>query len=108
MKVNNTVQLLNPYLVDCLTDDVTIKLIGSSPHIDIITLDPESLGLISRFSIDAAAHDFYTSCIDDSCIYLPTKLGQILALDKFSSEILATINLSMPIMSDLVQDDQNI
>lgn len=108
MKVTNTVQLPNPYLVDCLTDEVTIKLIGSGQHTDIITLDPESLGLVSRFSVDTTVHNFYASCIDDDCIYLPTKLGQILALDKFSNEILTTINLGMPIMSDLVQDDKNV
>ena len=108
MKVNNTVLLPDSQLVDFLTDGVTVKMIGSRPHADIITLDPESLGLVSRFPVDTVVHDFYSSCIDDDCIYLPTKLGQILALDKFSSDILATINLGMPIMSDLVQDDKNI
>lgn len=109
MKVNNTIPLPDDsYLVDSLADGVTIKLIGSRPQADIITLDPESLKLISRFPIDTAVHDFYSSCIDGDCIYLPTKLGQILALDKFSGDILATIDLGMPIMSDLVQDNQNI
>ncbi len=108
MKVNNTIPLPNPNLVGCLTDDTTVKLIGFSPHVDIITLDPESLGVVSRFLLDTAVHNFYASCIDNDCIYLPTKLGQILALDKFSNEILATINLGMPIMSDLAQDDQNV
>jgi len=108
MKVKKIIKLFNPNLLDCITDDVTVKLIGSGSHLDIITLDPESLGLVSRFPIDTTAHDFYASCIDDDCIYIPTKLGQILALDKFSSEILATINLGMPIMSDLIQDDKNI
>ncbi len=108
MKVNNTIPLPDSYLIDSLTDGVTIKLIGSRPHADIITLDPESLGLVSRFPIDTTVHEFYSSCIDDDCIYLPTKLGQILALDKFSGDILATINLGMPIMSNLVQDNQNI
>ncbi len=108
MKVKNTVPLPNPHLVDCLTDDVTIKLIGSGSNVDIITLDPESLGLVSRFAVETHVHDFYASCIDDDCVYLPTKLGQILALDKFSGEILTTINLGMPIMSNVVQDNQNI
>jgi len=108
MKVINTIQLPNPYMVDSLTDDVTVKLIGSGSHVDMITLDPESLGLVSRFSIETAVHDFYASCIDDDCVYLPTKFGQILALDKFSGEILATINLGMPIMSNIVQDDENV
>lgn len=108
MKIKKTSKLINPNLLDCLTDDVTIKLIGSGSYLDVITLDPESLGLVSRFPVDTTAHNFYKSCIDDDCIYIPTKLGQILALDKFSSEILATIDLGMPIMSDLVQDDKNI
>lgn len=108
MKVNNTIPLLNPHLVDCLTDGVTIKLIGSGSPTDIVTLDPESLGLVSRLSVETDAHNFYISCIDDDCVYLPTKLGQILALDKFSGEILATINLGMPIMSNIIQDNQNV
>lgn len=108
MKVNNTVSLSNPHLVDCLTDGVTIKLIGSGPYVDIITLDPESLAFVSRFSVETVVHNFYASCIDDDCIYLPTKLGQILALDKFSGKILATINLGMPIMSNVTQDHQNV
>ena len=108
MKVNSTIQLPNSHLAGSITDGITIKLIGSRPHADIITLDPESLRIVSRFSIDTVVHDFYSSCIDDDCVYLPTKLGQILALDKFSGDILATINLGMPIMSDLVQDDQSI
>lgn len=109
MKVNNTIPLPNDtHLIDCLTDDVTVKLIGSGKHVDLITLDPESLGIVSRSHIGTIAHNFYTSCIDDNCVYLPTKFGQILALDKFSGEILATINLGMPIMSDLSQDEENI
>lgn len=108
MKVISTIPLPDSRLIESLADGVTVKMIGSRPHADIITLDPESLELVSRFSIDTIVHDFYSSCIDDDCIYLPTKLGQILALDKFSSDILATIDLGMPIMSDLVQDDQNI
>ncbi len=108
MKVNNTVPLLNPHLADCLTDGVTVKLIGSGSYVDMITLDPESLSLVSRFPIETTVQDLYSSCIDNDCIYLPTKLGQILALDQFSGEILATIDLGMPIMSNVIQDDQNI
>lgn len=108
MKVINTIPLPNLHLVDSLTDDVTVKLIGSGSHLDMITLDPESLGLVSRFPVETDVHDFYTSCIDDDCVYIPTKLGQILALDKFSGEILTTINLGMPIMSNVIQDDQNV
>ena len=108
MKVINTIPLPNPHLVNCITDDITVKLIGSGPHTDIVTLYPESLSFISRFSIETPVHDFYTSSIDNDCVYLPTKLGQILAIDKFSGEILTTINLGMPIMSNIIQDQQNI
>lgn len=108
MRVINTIQLPNPHLADLISDDTTIKLIGAKPHLDLLTLDPESLGLVSRFPIDTIVHDIYSSCIDDDCIYLPTKFGQILAVDKFSGDILATLDLGMPIMSDLRIDDKNI
>jgi len=107
MKVKNTVPL-DTNLLHCLSDEISLRLIGKNPHLDFITIDSDSFALISRISLRAEPHEFYKGCLDNDCLYLPTKMGQILAIDKFSGEILATMNLSLPIMSDLEQDEQNI
>lgn len=108
MKVLNSVPLGRKPLIHYLHDESTLRLVYSAPHLEVLTLDLESLASINRLVVQTEPHDFYSACIDNDCIYVPTKLGQILAIDKFSSEILATINLGMPIMSDVLQDDKQI
>lgn len=108
MKVLNAIPLSGSPLVDYLHDDLTLRLIHASPQLEIFTVDPETLSLVNRLAVQTEPHEFYSACIDDNCIYVPTKMGQVLAIDKFSSEILATINLGIPIMSNLLQDDKHI
>ena len=103
IKVKNAIPLPTN-IVQYMTDDF-LRLIGvEPPFIRIITLDPESLNTISHFNINAVLHNFYQPCIDNNCIYIPTKIGQLLVLDKFSGELISTINMkSNYIMSDILQ-----
>ena len=109
MKVKNTIPLPLAHLVEYIGDDLSLILIGASPHhIDILTIDPDTMGVVSVFPVETDFNADSRICFDDNCLYLPTKLGQILALDKFSGQILTTINTAMPIISDLFEDDTNI
>ena len=109
MKIKNTVPIPVSQLINYASDDCSLSLIGLSKyHTDIISLDSDTMGLISRFPVETVVNPHVKYCLDDSCLYLPTKMGQILALDKFSGEILATMNTAMPIMANLAVDDENI
>lgn len=109
MKVKNTVPLTDFRLLSCITDSVSLRLIGiKNSRAAIATLDPNTMGMMNGFSVETQPHEFYKSCIDDDCIYLPTKAGQVLGIDKFSGEISATSNIGLPIMSDIYSDEENI
>ncbi|MHA2281515.1 MAG: hypothetical protein ACXAC5_11730 [Promethearchaeota archaeon] len=109
MKVKNTIPIHIPQLIGYTPDEYSIVLIGLSQHgIDILTIDPDTMGIMSRFPVESEIADQSWICFDTDCLYLPTKLGQILALDKFSGQILTTINPAMPIVSDLSHDDRNV
>jgi len=109
MKVKNTVPMPVPHMINYHADDFTIIMLGASKqHVDLMSIDPDTMGVISRYPVETDIIEQLDSHIDDSCVYLPTKLGQILALDKFSGEILTTVNAAMPIVSDLVGDDDSI
>jgi len=109
MKVKNTVPIPVTQLIDYVADDCSLSMLGlSKNHIDIISIDADTMGVVSRFPVETEINPHVKYCLDDSCLYIPTKLGQILALDKFSGEILATMNTSMPIMANLAIDDENI
>lgn len=102
MKIKNTVPLQSLQLVDYIADETSLLLINANPRVDIITLDLDTMGAMNRYSVGIEPHLYSEAVVDDSCIYLPTKVGLILAIDKFSGQILNTINLgSMHIISDL-------
>lgn len=106
MKVKNTVPLNNAQLVDYLTDGMSLRIINSTPRADLVTIEPNSMGVISRFPFDLDPHLSSQAGLDDSCIYLPTKVGKILAIDKFSGQILQTLECgNMHIISDIQQDE---
>jgi hypothetical protein len=108
MKVKNTVPI-HPQLIGCVPDTYSLVVIGSSQHgTDILTIDPDTMGVMSKFPVESEMSDQSRICLDDDCLYFPTKLGQILALDKFSGEILITINPAMPILSSLYHDEHNV
>lgn len=107
MKIKNSIPLKVP-ISSYLSDDLSLYLFNSSSGTDILTLEPETMDSVNFFSVEAALHNFYQPCIDEDCIYFPTRLGQILILDKQSGAILATADTKLPIMSDIHQDDQNV
>ncbi len=109
MKIKNTIPLGPLRLVDYITDEASLLLIAANPRVDIITLEPETMGVMNRYSVGTEPHLYSEATTDDSCIYLPTKVGHILAIDKFSGQILNTINLGpMHIISDLKQQGNKI
>lgn len=109
MRIKNTIPLGTLRLVDYIADDSSLQLINANPRVDIITLEPETMGIMNRYSVGIEPHLYSQAAIDDSCIYLPTKVGHILAIDKFSGQILNSINLgSMHIISDLKQKGDKI
>ncbi len=107
MKVVNSTQFPTRDLVDYTCDELFLISVHRSQHAEITIIDPESLEIGDIFTIDAEPHEFYGICSDSNFLYLPTKLGQILAIDKFSGELIHTIQSStMPIMSSIEQDDE--
>ncbi len=108
MKVRNTIPLQHFSLIDYLGDDDMLLRLITGPQLTLSMIDSDDLTVMGNFSIQTTPHEFYHSAADNSCVYIPTKEGQILAIDKFSGEILATANMAMPIMSDVEQDKQNI
>lgn len=109
MKITNTRNLPLARLVDYTADNLLLHLISSSSLINILGVEPESLGVMSNYSVQADLHQFYQSCVDDTLLYLPTRTGQILALDKFSGDLVYTIDLGITaIMSNLEQDEDNL
>lgn len=109
MRVVKTRNLPLTRLVDYTADDLLLHLISSSSLVNVMGIEPNSLGVMTNYSIETDLHQFYQSCVDDSFLYLPTRIGQILALDKFSGDLVHTIDLGTTvIMSNLEQDDENL
>ena len=109
MKMKNTISLESAHLANCYADDFSVIFVFSAPNQIIIhTLESNSLKNISHFVIESDLNPHLSACIDESCIYIPTKLGQILAIDKFSGQILTTFNTALPIVSDIRCDEENV
>jgi hypothetical protein len=109
MKVKNSVPLGNMVIADYLADGITLRVVTASPKAELTTIDPETMGVVSRFTFEVHPHLSSEPITDESCLYLPTKIGQILAIDKFSGQILQSMKLgNMHITSKVYQDEENI
>jgi len=109
MRIKNTIPLGPLRLVDYVADDASLLLINANPRIDIITLEYENMGMVNRYNVGTEPHLYSDIALDNSCIYLPTKIGHILAVDKFSGQVLDAINLgSAHISSDLIQHNDSL
>ena len=109
MKLKNTISLESAHLASCYADDFSVIFIfPASNQIAIHTLESSSLKTISHFVIESDLNPHLSACVDESCIYIPTKLGQILAIDKFSGQILTIFNTALPIVSDIRCDKENV
>lgn len=104
MRVLNSIPFDSQRIIHCYPDDYTFVIISIENNTTrVISLEAESLKLISGFSFDIDLNKHFDVCIDSSCIYVPTNLGQIVVIDKFSGQILNTINVALPIVSNLSQ-----
>lgn len=108
MRIKKTIPINIGNLIEYYPDDFTSHLISKSDTYYMNTFESDSLAGIHRFSIPTDISEHFKGCIDNDCIYLPTKLGQILAIDKFSGKLLTSLNTSLPIMSDLKCDERFI
>ncbi len=109
MKVKNTVPFDSKAIINFYSDDFSVIVLSAPANsINIRSFDLENLNAMAQFPIESEPNEHFDACLDDDCIYISTKWGQILAIDKFSGHILATINTAMPAMSNLICDDSNI
>lgn len=109
MHVKNSKPILPLILIDYQYDGTSLYLVAISKTVRLISLAIDSLETLTNATIDSPVHFVSKPCIDDSFVFLPTKVGHILALDKYSGDIVHTMDLgSMMIMSDIHQDDQNL
>ncbi len=84
-------------------------LMESKGTVDLYSFEAESFREMMSTSIPSTVNIHSEPCIDDDCIYIPTDHGSILSLDKFSGEVLATLNLgSMVVISNLFQTKREI
>ena len=75
----------------------------------LISISTDSLEPLTNATLEFPVHLVSKPCIDDSYVYLPTKVGNILAVEKYSGDIAHSLDLgSMMIMSDLYCDEKNL
>lgn len=109
VKVKKTVPTNGINIIDYFADEASLRVITFHQNFSLSTIDPDSMDMISRFSIALDPNTNYHSAIDNNNIYIPTTVGQILVMDKFSGETQQHINLgNVHIMSDIEQDDSKI
>jgi len=107
MKQTNT--LLVPNTTACITDGAMIHLLHHQQTVNLSVIDPISFRVVDDFILDTRLMKRAQPCIDNDCVYIPTAHGQILGADKFSGEVLVTMDMgSMIVISELLQDKHNI
>lgn len=91
----------------CHCDDLYFIIITQDNNRIIIRfLNKSSLAIEHEIEIESSLCG-YAPHIDHSCIYLPTALGQILTIDKYSGTLLNTSDIGyMQIASDVVGDEE--
>lgn len=108
MHVRNTKSLKLWTLVDYQHDGASLYMLVIGKTVRLLSLS-DSFDLLTNAVIESPVHVISKPCIDESFVYISTKTGHILALDKYSGELVQSIDLgSMMIMSDLCQDSDYV
>jgi hypothetical protein len=108
MKIKKSLPINIGGLLESYSDDFSVHLISKSDSYYVTTIESDTLAGLNRFPIPSDISEDFKGCVDNDCIYLPTKLGQILAIDKFSGKLIHTLNTALPIMSDLKCDGDKV
>ncbi len=106
-------RIINTFNISDVTyyvqDNTSLYLFRGNPPNDLFIFNISTFEIIESFPIRVLLSNISRPCVDSDCIYLPTQEGQILGIDKFSGQLLVTLDLgSMLSACNIVQDKSSI
>ncbi len=108
MIIENSIKM--PAIIQSANDSILLYVLSKADTIiGLSVIDSDSCKNIASFWLQLNPNTYSSPCVDNDCLYLPTDDGQIIAIDKFSGSKHVTIDFGpIIIMSDLLQDEENI
>jgi len=99
-----------PDTTNACYDDMIVYIVSSwKSGILLSALEPVAFKFPDRFSLNISYNPLLSPCVDDNCIYFPTREGEILGIDKFSGSKMMTSDLGMNIpVGNLEQNEQHV
>lgn len=91
----------------CIQDDSALYLFIDNPPSTLFIFNIPGFKITESFSIKVPLNNMSNPCIDDDCVYLPTQEGQILGVDKFSGQLLVTLDLGIMLTACNITQDEN-
>lgn len=96
-------------ILNHLCDESVLYVLVENQGLHLLTFDLHSFEFVASYPVYVPINHDIRWCVDQDRIYLPTLEGQVLAIDKFSGDRLASMDMgSMIVVADLEHDDDHV